>query len=49
MKVGEISDAVGYAKHTKFTKAFKKYFGTTPLVYRRDEKIKRMKKSAPKK
>ncbi len=35
MKVGDISDAVGYAKHTKFSNAFKKYYGMTPLTYRR--------------
>ena len=35
MKVGDISDAVGYAKHTKFSNAFKKYYGITPLTYRR--------------
>ena len=35
MKVGDISDAVGYAKHTKFSNAFKKYYGMTPLAYRR--------------
>lgn len=35
MKIGDISDAVGYAKHTKFSNAFKKYFGMTPLAYRR--------------
>lgn len=39
MKIGDISDAVGYAKHTKFSKAFKKYYGMTPLVYRRHYKI----------
>ena len=41
MKVGEISDAVGYAKHTKFSNAFKKYYGVTPLVYRRNNRTKR--------
>ena len=35
MKVGDISDSVGYAKHTKFSNAFKKYYGMTPLAYRR--------------
>ena len=39
MKVGIISDSVGYAKHTKFCKAFKKYYGVTPLVFRRTNKI----------
>lgn len=41
MKVGEISDSVGYAKHTKFCKAFKNYYGVTPLVYRRTIKIRK--------
>ena len=41
MKVGEISDSVGYAKHTKFCKAFKSYYGVTPLVFRRNDKIKK--------
>ena len=41
MKVGDISDAVGYAKHTKFCKAFKNYYGVTPLVYRRTIKIRK--------
>ena len=41
MKDGEISDAVGYAKHTKFSNAFKKYYGVTPLVYRRNNRTKR--------
>ena len=35
MKVGEISDRVGYAMQTKFTKLFKQYYGMTPLEYRR--------------
>lgn len=43
MKVGEISDAVGYSKHTKFCKAFKKYYDVTPLVYRRTYKVKNAK------
>lgn len=34
MKVGEISEKTGYSKQTKFTKAFKNYFNTTPLRYR---------------
>ena len=35
MKVGDISDRVGYAMQTKFTKLFKQYYGMTPLEYRR--------------
>ena len=34
MGVSEISKRVGYLDHSKFTKAFKKYFGMTPLKYR---------------
>lgn len=40
MKVGEISDSSGYSKHTEFSKAFKKHYGVTPLVYRRAYKMK---------
>ena len=36
--IGYISERAGYAKHTKFTAAFKKYYGVTPSVYRRNEK-----------
>lgn len=39
MKVGEISEAVGYARHTKFSKAFKAYYGETPLTYRHNRKM----------
>lgn len=35
MSIGDISDNVGYSKHTKFTSAFKKYYGVTPREYRR--------------
>ena len=38
MSVGYISDRVGYSKQTKFTKAFKKYFGVTPSEYRHNNK-----------
>lgn len=37
MKIGEISDLTGYAKQTKFTKAFKNYYGVTPSKYRREK------------
>ncbi len=39
MKVGDISQMVGYSKQTKFTKAFKNYYHMTPLEYRRKSKI----------
>lgn len=35
----EISEAVGYARHTKFSKAFKAYYGETPLTYRHNRKM----------
>ena len=38
MTVGNISERVGYSKQTKFTKAFKKYFGVTPSEYRHNNK-----------
>ena len=38
MSVGFISERVGYSKQTKFTKAFKKYFGVTPSEYRHNNK-----------
>lgn len=34
MSVSEISEKVGYQDHSKFTKAFKKYYSLTPLKYR---------------
>ncbi len=34
-KIGCISEATGYSKQTKFTKAFKKYYGVTPSEYRK--------------
>lgn len=37
---GEISKRVGYKSQPKFTTAFKKYFGVTPLTYRHNEKLK---------
>lgn len=40
MKVGEISEKTGYARHTKFSKAFKDYYGESPLAYRRLSRIK---------
>lgn len=39
MKIGEISDATGYSKQTKFTKAFKNYYGVTPSEYRREKPL----------
>ena len=39
MRVGDISDRVGYSKQTKFTKAFKDYYHVTPMEYRRRSKI----------
>ena len=36
--IGYISERVGYAKHTKFTTAFKKYYGVTPREYRHNNK-----------
>lgn len=34
MMMGEISDAIGYSKQTKFSKAFRDYYGVTPREYR---------------
>jgi len=39
--VGTICGKVGFASQSKFGKAFKAYFGVTPLEYRRQEKMKR--------
>ena len=41
MSVGFISERVGYSKQTKFTKAFKNYYGVTPSEYRRNNKKSR--------
>ena len=38
VKISELSEATGYAKQTKFTKAFKNYYGVTPSEYRRNIK-----------
>ena len=36
MKVKEIAESVGYIRSSKFIKAFKDYYGQTPLVYRQN-------------
>ena len=36
LPIGDISSAVGYSKQTKFSKAFKSYYGVTPSEYRRN-------------
>ena len=36
LSIGDISSAVGYSKQTKFSKAFKSYYGVTPSEYRRN-------------
>ena len=41
MKIGEISEKTGFARQTKFTKAFKNYYGVTPMVYRRNCRMQR--------
>ena len=41
MKIGEISEKTGFARQTKFTKAFKNYYGITPMVYRRNCRMQR--------
>ena len=38
MKVGEISERVGYSNQTKFTNLFKKYYGVTPMQYRKENR-----------
>lgn len=45
MKVGEISEQTGFARQTKFTKAFKNYYGETPLVFRRNHRIRQTMRS----
>ncbi len=39
--IDEISLKVGYLSHTKFSTAFKEYYGVTPSQYRLDNKIKK--------
>lgn len=39
MKIGDISEATGYSKQTKFTKAFRNYYGVTPSEYRREKSL----------
>lgn len=43
--IGDISVRTGYSKHTKFTVAFKKYYGMTPSEYRRSH-IRKQQSSA---
>lgn len=40
MKVGEISEMVGYDSVDHFSRSFKKHFGTSPLAYRKDAQKK---------
>lgn len=40
LNIEEIAVKVGYFSHTKFSAAFKEYYGTTPSQYRLDSKIK---------
>lgn len=35
LSIGDISEQTGYSKHTKFTVAFRNYYGVTPSEYRR--------------
>ena len=39
--IGYISERVGYAKHTKFTTAFKKFYGVTPREFRQKNKAEK--------
>lgn len=41
--VGEISQIVGYLTASKFCAAFKRFYGVTPMEYRRTERIKKHK------
>ena len=40
MKIAQISDAVGFATQSRFARAFKNYFGTAPLEYKRAGMLK---------
>lgn len=40
LKIAQISDAVGYATQSRFARAFKNYFGTAPLEYKRAGRLK---------
>ena len=39
-KISDISASIGYPNQTKFSKAFKKYYDTTPLHYRQSARRK---------
>lgn len=39
MRIVDVSSSVGFSDYSKFTKAFKKYFGLTPSDYRRSSRI----------
>lgn len=42
LKIGQISDAVGFATQSRFARAFKAYYGMAPLEYKRTEHLKSM-------
>ena len=45
LHIDEIALKVGYLSHTKFSAAFKEYYGVAPSQYRLDSKIKEIESS----
>ncbi len=46
LKVKDIVDKIGFSSQTYFNRAFKRYFNTSPVNYRRDKKVEQLNRNS---